>query len=312
MSQMSCPNCGSHEVALMGRERLHAYEAYARCSECGWRSHEVYARDCPEAFHRLERLLTPPDKTAVSRPATIIDKLRAMSDEELAEALATYNGDSLCDLCEDRHGDCDAIDTLEKSCMTRCKERILAYLQTPLTNQEQEDKEMSAKLKPCPFCGGTDMHYFPDVPRPRIQCKRCGAEVKSDTLDGGKPAFEKWNIRQDGLYLNDYQRLAQRTSGDEPGYFATVAYKKIDNGVLGMAGEGGECADIWKKHLHQGHTLDADKLADECGDVLWYVAELAAGLGLTLEEIAARNIAKLEKRYPEGHFEAERSINREE
>ena len=112
------------------------------------------------------------------------------------------------------------------------------------------------------------------------------------------------------MTLNEYQELAQRTSSDAPGIFPTVAAKKIDNGVLGMAGEGGECSDVWKKHLHQGHPLDREKLIKEAGDVLWYVAELAAGLGVTLEEIATRNIEKLRNRYPDG-FAAERSIHRE-
>lgn len=113
------------------------------------------------------------------------------------------------------------------------------------------------------------------------------------------------------MTLNEYQRLAQLTSSDDPGFFPSVAAKKIDNGVLGMAGEGGECADIWKKYLHQGHPFDMEKMIKEAGDVLWYVAELAAGLGLTLEEIASRNIEKLRSRYPDGHFDAERSIHRE-
>ena len=113
------------------------------------------------------------------------------------------------------------------------------------------------------------------------------------------------------MTLNEYQRLAQRTSNIANGVFASVADKKIDNGILGIAGEGGECADIWKKYLHQGHPLDREKLIKEAGDVLWYVAELAAGLGVTLEEIATRNIEKLRSRYPDGHFDAERSIHRE-
>ena len=45
--------------------------------------------------------------------------------------------------------------------------------------------------------------------------------------------------------------------------------------------------------------------------MLWYLAEIADALGITLEEIARRNIEKLRKRYPEG-FDPDRSINREE
>lgn len=107
------------------------------------------------------------------------------------------------------------------------------------------------------------------------------------------------------MTLNEYQALAQRTSNkalDNKGH--------LFNGVLGLAGEAGECADLLKKHYYQDGRLFVDDLEDELGDVLWYVAETAKALGLTLEEVAARNVEKLKKRYPEG-FEAERSLHRE-
>ena len=249
--EVTCPKCGSHEFAFfewpVSLEKCEHSEAYARCTTCGWRSDNIIAPNCAVAFETLEKMLTP------KRPRTIIDQLRAMSDEELAAKLAGSNVDTICDLCTDKHGACDAIGPHSDE---RCAERILAYLHTPLTEEKEE----------------TTMQE---------------------------------------LTLNEYQRLAQRTSNEEHDDFQTVALKKIDNGILGLCGETGECADIWKKSRHQGHNLDADKLTDECGDVLWYVAELAAGLGLTLEEVARRNIVKLEKRYPKGRFEAERSINRE-
>lgn len=108
------------------------------------------------------------------------------------------------------------------------------------------------------------------------------------------------------MELNEYQRLAQRTSSD-----ACLRYEKMNNGILGMAGEAGECVDLLKKHLYQGHVLDPEKLLEEVGDVLWYVAETAAGLGKTLEEVAQHNIDKLKERYPEG-FDPQRSIHRPE
>lgn len=107
------------------------------------------------------------------------------------------------------------------------------------------------------------------------------------------------------MELNVYQELAQRTSS------ARDPFDKIENGILGMSGESGECADILKKYLYQGHEFDREKLADELGDVLWYIAESAAGLGRSLEEIAQGNINKLRKRYPEG-FDPQRSIHRPE
>lgn len=104
------------------------------------------------------------------------------------------------------------------------------------------------------------------------------------------------------MTLNEYQQQAQRTSGGD--------HDHILNGALGLAGESGECADIVKKAIFQGHALDTDHLLDEVGDVLWYVAELATGLGVTLETVAAHNIAKLKRRYPDG-FDPEKSLHRE-
>jgi len=105
--------------------------------------------------------------------------------------------------------------------------------------------------------------------------------------------------------FNQYQKHALRTCGvSEP-------TKRILNGVMGLAGESGECIDLMKKHLFQGHELNREKLKDELGDVLWYIAVCADGLGLEMEDIAKHNVDKLKKRYPEG-FDAHRSINREE
>jgi NTP pyrophosphatase (non-canonical NTP hydrolase) len=107
------------------------------------------------------------------------------------------------------------------------------------------------------------------------------------------------------MTLNEYQALAQRTSNR-----ALAQKGHLFNGVLGLAGEAGECADLLKKHYYQDGRNFVDDLEDELGDVLWYVAETAKALGLTLEEVAVRNVEKLKKRYPEG-FEAERSLHRE-
>ena len=107
------------------------------------------------------------------------------------------------------------------------------------------------------------------------------------------------------MELNEYQELAQRTSNK-----ALEPNGHLFNGVLGLAGEAGECADLLKKHYYQDGRLFVDDLEDELGDVLWYVAETAMALGLTLEEVAVRNVDKLRKRYPEG-FDADRSLHRE-
>ena len=108
------------------------------------------------------------------------------------------------------------------------------------------------------------------------------------------------------MTLNEYQELAQKTRNQilTPG-------QHLMNGLLGLAGEAGECCDLVKKHFYQDGREYHDKLLDELGDVMWYVAETAAALGISLEDIGKHNIEKLKKRYPEG-FAAENSLNREE
>jgi len=70
--------------------------------------------------------------------------------------------------------------------------------------------------------------------------------------------------------------------------------------TLGLCGEAGEVADKVKKVLRdrEGHfdTAVRDDLLLELGDVLWYVAQLATELDLSLEAIAEANLAKLSSR----------------
>lgn len=102
---------------------------------------------------------------------------------------------------------------------------------------------------------------------------------------------------------HEYQVLCLRTAG------AIQPEDLVVNGVMGLNGEAGECIDIVKKHMFQKHALDAQHLKEELGDVSWYLAITAAGLGVDLDKIFEDNIAKLKARYPEG-FDADRSINR--
>lgn len=82
------------------------------------------------------------------------------------------------------------------------------------------------------------------------------------------------------------------------------------NALMGLCGESGEAIDVMKKHLFQGHPLDRAQLMKELGDVAWYLAEAATGLGVPLSEILQGNLDKLHARYPQG-FDTNRSQNRE-
>ena len=105
---------------------------------------------------------------------------------------------------------------------------------------------------------------------------------------------------------NEYQKLAMTTLNP-----ALSKQETLINGVMGLCGESGEVIDLVKKHLHQGHPLDKEKLIKELGDIAWYLAEVAYVLDTDLDTVLEQNIAKIKARYPEG-FDIEKSIHRNE
>ena len=105
------------------------------------------------------------------------------------------------------------------------------------------------------------------------------------------------------MYMNQYQTQALKTAifpDEDP----TVAIAYLS---LGLCGEAGEVANKIKKYIRDG-TNSYDELADELGDVLWYLAVLAHyleadsvfGTAMNLDEIAARNLYKLSERAKRG------------
>ncbi|MBN2386401.1 MAG: nucleoside triphosphate pyrophosphohydrolase family protein [Anaerolineales bacterium] len=74
--------------------------------------------------------------------------------------------------------------------------------------------------------------------------------------------------------------------------------------VLGLANEAGEVAGKVKKIFRDkdGAIGEAERqaLKGELGDVLWYVAQVCTELGLSLDEVAEHNIAKLYDRLERG------------
>lgn len=97
------------------------------------------------------------------------------------------------------------------------------------------------------------------------------------------------------MTFDDFQREAKRTH-DAP----FPDRERLPVMTLGLCGEAGEVAELVKKAAWHGQTLDLEKISNELGDVLWYVADLATSLGLSLEAIAAGNVEKLRRRYPNG------------
>lgn len=97
------------------------------------------------------------------------------------------------------------------------------------------------------------------------------------------------------MTLDDYQRAALRTVNP------TLDQRdRLLDSAAGMAEEAGETLGLIRKHLFQDRPLDHDRLTKELGDVLWCLAVTADTLGITLEQVAAANVAKLRARYPDG------------
>lgn len=92
--------------------------------------------------------------------------------------------------------------------------------------------------------------------------------------------------------LAQYQRLA-------------VATLNPDSDLVYVTGklqcEAGELSQYALKAAYHGKELDTDAAIEELGDALWYAAAAAAKLGTTLEEVARRNIEKLQRRHGEAY-----------
>jgi NTP pyrophosphatase (non-canonical NTP hydrolase) len=67
---------------------------------------------------------------------------------------------------------------------------------------------------------------------------------------------------------------------------------------MGMNTEAGEFLDVLKKYMMYGKPVDRTNLAEEVGDMLWYIAIACNVLGVSLENLMANNIQKLRTRYP--------------
>lgn len=100
------------------------------------------------------------------------------------------------------------------------------------------------------------------------------------------------------MNFNDYQTKSLKTAG-YPAIGHPVIYP-----TLGLVNEAGEVAGKIKKVFRdkegQINEETREELKAELGDVLWYIAQVATELDLSLDEIAEYNIAKLMDRLERG------------
>lgn len=103
--------------------------------------------------------------------------------------------------------------------------------------------------------------------------------------------------------LNEYQKQSRKTAQvvhtDHPIVYPT----------LGLVNEAGELAGKVKKIFRDKGGVIGDEerqaLKYELGDVLWYLAQIATELDLSLEEVASANLEKLFSRLERGKIGGE-------
>ena len=86
--------------------------------------------------------------------------------------------------------------------------------------------------------------------------------------------------------------------------------KRLLHAGIGLSTESGEFLDALKKHIFYGKELDKVNLAEEMGDLFWYMAIVADELGFEFEEVMNKNITKLKARYGE-KFSEEKAEKRD-
>src|SRR6266704_662622 len=72
--------------------------------------------------------------------------------------------------------------------------------------------------------------------------------------------------------------------------------------LLGLAGEAGELLTEYKKRLRDGESyrLFKERVGEELGDLLWYIANVASKFDLDLGTVAEANLQKIQDRWGEG------------
>lgn len=120
------------------------------------------------------------------------------------------------------------------------------------------------------------------------------------------PTKDESNIHGPHLTMNGYQSMAYTNIQGHKSH-----QEEVMHWAIGLGEEAGETLSVIK-HKYYGGGYDVVDLVGELGDTLWHIAALCATLGISMEDVALFNLAKLEHRYPSDGFDYERSMAREE
>jgi NTP pyrophosphatase (non-canonical NTP hydrolase) len=103
--------------------------------------------------------------------------------------------------------------------------------------------------------------------------------------------------------FDEYQRQSRKTAGYPPIGHAVI-YPAL--GLVNEAGEvAGKIKKIFRDKVGVIGEAERDALKAELGDVLWYLAQVATELDLSLQDIAEANLAKLFDRLERGKIKGD-------
>jgi NTP pyrophosphatase (non-canonical NTP hydrolase) len=112
-------------------------------------------------------------------------------------------------------------------------------------------------------------------------------------------------MMETNLTFRDYQAHAIRTNRVRGEDLPSIIVP-----LLGLAGEAGSLLSEYKKWMREGDRYRpfTDQVAEEIGDILWYLANIAEREGLDLAEIATENLAKIHDRFHTTHIDSTRQL----
>jgi len=136
-----------------------------------------------------------------------------------------------------------------------------------------------------------------------------------------------WNLKEimEKVDFSKYQNFVDAVTSDASKDFVALSDRMVEldgkganierllTAGVGINAEGGEFLEIIKKMVFQGKPWNQDNkdhLIIELGDLMWYVAQACMALEISFDEVIAKNVQKLAKRYPEGAFDVYFSENR--
>jgi NTP pyrophosphatase (non-canonical NTP hydrolase) len=140
-------------------------------------------------------------------------------------------------------------------------------------------------------------------------CARCKNPVEGFVING-----VCYLCVCEALYNNAYNKSKIEDTEGTFDYYQKESHKRsfynrddvppLMYAALGLAGEAGEVANKVKKvYRDDGNIITPERrrqIIKELGGALWYLAEVATVIGVTLSEVAAENMSLLEERSRRG------------